>query len=118
MSCGSAPGWRSCGSPGATPLPSAPEMTIVTHILATTLGVRAMQLHGREAVLAYAFGVGVDVDHAIKAPYYLKHVGLRDRRGYYWRSSLQEPVSLLWIIPLAMLFHSIGPWRFFASRAS
>src|SRR3989449_6739774 len=71
-SYGSAPDWRSCGWPGAARLPSAPEMTIVTHILATTLGVQAMQLHGREAALAYAFGVGVDVDHAIKAPYYLK----------------------------------------------
>src|SRR5256885_10775490 len=89
-------------------------MTIVTHILATTLGVQAMQLDGREAALAYAFGVGVDVDHAIKAPFYLKHVGLRDRRGYYWRSSLQEPVALLWIIPLALLLHSIVPVLFFA----
>src|SRR3989449_9340240 len=89
-------------------------MTIVTHILATTLGVQAMQLDGREAALAYAFGVGVDVDHAIKAPSYLKHVGLRDRRGYYWRSSLQEPVALLWIIPLALLLHSIVPVLFFA----
>ena len=93
-------------------------MTIVTHILATTLGVQAMQLHGREAALAYAFGVGVDVDHAIKAPYYLKHVGLRDRRGYYWRSSLQEPVALLWIIPLALLLHSIVPVLFFAIHAA
>src|SRR5256885_12209286 len=89
-------------------------MTIVTHILATTLGVQAMQLDGREAALAYAFGVGVDVDHAIKAPFYLKHVGLLDRRGYYWRSSLQEPVALLWIIPLALLLHSIVPVLFFA----
>jgi hypothetical protein len=89
-------------------------MTIVTHILATTLGVQAMQLQPREAALAYAFGVGVDVDHAIKAPFYLKHVGLRDRRGYYWRSSLQEPVALLWIIPLALLLHSIVPVLFFA----
>src|SRR2546422_10258325 len=74
-------------------------MTIVTHILATTLGVQAMQLQGREAALAYAFGVGVDVDHAIKAPYYLKHVGLRDRRGFYLRSPPQEPGALLWGLP-------------------
>src|SRR5256885_1627079 len=100
-SYGSAPDWRSCGSPGAAPLPSAPEMTIVTHILATTLGVQAMQLHGREAALAYAFGVG-----------------LRDRGGYFWRSSLQEPVALLWIIPLALLLPSIVPVLFFAIHAA
>ncbi len=44
-------------------------MTIFTHLLATTLGAQAMELHGGEAVLAYAFGVGVDVDHAVKAPW-------------------------------------------------
>jgi len=47
-------------------------MTIVTHVLATTLGVRVMKLTGSDAVLAYVFGVGVDIDHAIKAPFYLR----------------------------------------------
>src|SRR5437899_11550966 len=89
-------------------------MTIVTHILATTLGVQAMQLDGREAALAYAFGVGVDVDHAVKAPFYLKHVGLRDKRGYYWRSSLQEPVALLWIVPLCLFLGTVVPIIFFS----
>ena len=32
-------------------------MTIISHLLATTLGVQALGLRGREAVLAYAFGV-------------------------------------------------------------
>jgi len=41
-------------------------VTIVTHFLATTLGVQAMGLEGRERVLAYAFGMGVDIDHAVK----------------------------------------------------
>lgn len=89
-------------------------MTIVTHFLATTLGVQAMGLEGRERVLAYAFGMGVDVDHAVKAPFYLKAVGLRDKRGYYWRSSLQEPVALLWIVPLCVFLGSVVPIIFFA----
>ena len=89
-------------------------MTIVTHFLATTLGVQAMGLEGRERVLAYAFGMGVDVDHAVKAPFYLKAVGLRDKRGYYWRSSLQEPVALLWIVPLCVFLASVVPIIFFA----
>jgi len=89
-------------------------MTIVTHILATTLGVQAMGLDRRDAVLAYAFGVGVDVDHALKAPFYLRTVGLRDRRGYYWRSSLQEPVALLWILPLCWFLATVVPLVFFA----
>jgi len=89
-------------------------VTIVTHVLATTLGVQALGLHGQDAALAYAFGVGVDVDHAVKAPFYLRAIGLRDKRGYYWRSSLQEPVALLWIAPLCVLLGTILPALFFA----
>jgi hypothetical protein len=89
-------------------------MTTVTHFLATMLGVQAMGLEGRDKVLAYAFGVGVDVDHAIKAPFYLRAVGLRDKRGYYWRSSLQEPVALLWIVPLCIFLGTVVPIVFFA----
>jgi hypothetical protein len=87
-------------------------MTIVTHVLATTLGVRAMKLTGSDAVLAYAFGVGVDIDHAIKAPFFLR-AGLRKERGYYWRTSLQEPVGLLWIIPLCFFLGTWVPALFF-----
>ena len=89
-------------------------MTVFTHFLATTLGVQAMGLEGRDRVLAYAFGMGVDIDHAVKAPFYLKHVGLRDQRGYYWRSSLQEPVAFLWIIPLCVFLGTAIPALFFA----
>jgi hypothetical protein len=87
-------------------------MTIVTHILATTLGVQALRLRGSDAALAYVFGVGVDVDHAIKAPFYLK-AGLKKERGYYWRTSLQEPVALLWILPLCLFLGTWVPAFFF-----
>ncbi len=89
-------------------------MTIVTHLLATTLGVQAMGLEGRDRVLAYVFGMGVDIDHVVKAPFYLRAVGLRDKRGYYWRSSLQEPVALLWIVPLCVFLGTLLPILFFA----
>jgi len=89
-------------------------MTVFTHILATTLGVQALELHGGEAALAYGFGVAVDVDHALKAPFYLRAVGLRDQRGYYWRSSLQEPVAFLWIVPLCLWLGTAVPLLFFA----
>lgn len=88
-------------------------MTIVTHVLATTLGVRALKLTGGDAVLAYAFGVGVDIDHAIKAPFYLRTVGRRRELGYYWRTSLQEPIALLWIIPLCFFLGTWIPALFF-----
>jgi hypothetical protein len=88
-------------------------MKAVTHALATTLGVQAMGLHGHDIALAYGFGMGVDIDHVVKAPMYLRHVGLKDERGYYWRSSLQEPVALLWIVPLSVFFGTIIPVVFF-----
>jgi len=87
-------------------------MTIVTHALATTLGVRLLKLTGSDVVLAYVFGVGVDVDHVIKAPFYWR-AGLRKERGYYWRTSLQEPVALLWIIPLCFFLGTWVPAIFF-----
>jgi hypothetical protein len=89
-------------------------VTIVTHFLATTVGVQALGLHGRDAGLAYGFGLGVDIDHVVKAPYYLRAVGLRDKRGYYWRSSLQEPVALCWIVPLCLFLGTALPIVFFA----
>lgn len=89
-------------------------MTIVTHALATTLGVRVFKLTGSEAVLAYVFGVGVDIDHAIKAPFYLRTIGRQRKLGYYWRTSLQEPVALLWIIPLCLFLGTWVPALFFA----
>ncbi len=87
-------------------------MTIVTHILVTTVGVQALHLTGKERILAYAFGCAVDIDHVVKAPYYLKAIGLKDKRGYYWRSSLQEPVALLWVIPLSILLQTYVPVLF------
>ncbi len=88
-------------------------MKLPTHVLATTLGVKALGLHGGAVALAFAFGCGIDIDHLLKLPFYLKSVGFKDRRGYYWRSSLQEPVALLWIVPLSIFLGTIVPIVFF-----
>lgn len=89
-------------------------MTTATHVLATALGVRVLKLSGSDAVLAYAFGIGVDIDHAFKAPFYLRSVGVKRKLGYYWRTSLQEPVALLWIVPLCFFLGTWVPVLFFA----
>ena len=88
-------------------------MKLPTHVLATTLGVKALGLHGGDVALAFAFGCGIDIDHLLKLPLYLKSVGFKDRRGYYWRSSLQEPVALLWIVPLSIFLGTVIPIVFF-----
>jgi hypothetical protein len=88
-------------------------MSIITHVLATTLGVKLFKLHGRNGLLAYLFGVAVDLDHLIKAPFYLRSVGFQRKKGYYWRSSLQEPIALLWIVPLSIFLGTWVPVGFF-----
>ena len=88
-------------------------MTIFTHILLTTVGVQALGLQGTDLALAYGFGVALDVDHAVKLALYLKKNGLKNEKHYHWRTSLQEPVSLLWILPLSFFLKSIIPVIFF-----
>ena len=92
-------------------------MTIVSHLLLTTLGVQVLGLEGKDIVLAYTFGYGIDlVDHPIKLPLYLKKNGRRNEKHYHWRTPLQEPVALLWIAPLSVYLGTYVPAVFFMSH--
>ena len=92
-------------------------MTILPHILLTTVGVQALGLEGKDVVLAYTFGYGIDlVDHPIKLPLYLKKNGKKNEKHYYWRTPLQEPVALMWIVPLSFFLNTYIPALFFASH--
>ncbi len=92
-------------------------MTIVPHLLLTTLGVQVLGLEGKDIVLAYAFGYGIDlVDHPIKLPLYLKKNGKKNETHYHWRTPLQEPIALAWIIPLSIYLGTIVPALFFTSH--
>ena len=92
-------------------------MTIVPHLLMTTLGVQLLGLEGRDIVLAYTFGYGIDlVDHPIKLPLYLKKNWTTNEKHYHWRTPLQEPVALLWIIPLSIYLGTYVPALFFVSH--
>ena len=77
-------------------------MTILPHLLLTTVGVQALGLQGQEAALAYAFGYGIDViDHPIKLPLYMRKNGKKNEKHYHWRTPFQEPIALAWIIPIS-----------------
>lgn len=92
-------------------------MTIIPHLLLTTLGVQLLDLHGSDIILAYAFGYGIDlIDHPIKLPLYLKKNGTRTEKHYHWRTPLQEPVALLWIGPLSLYLGTAVPVVFFLSH--
>jgi len=92
-------------------------VTIVPHLLVTTLGVQVLGLEGKDIVLAYAFGYGIDlVDHPIKLLLYLKKNGKKNEKHYHWRTPLQEPIALAWIIPLSIYLGTIVPALFFISH--
>jgi membrane-bound metal-dependent hydrolase YbcI (DUF457 family) len=92
-------------------------MTILPHLLLTTVGIQALGLEGKDVVLAYTFGYGIDlVDHPIKLPLYLKKNGKKNETHYHWRTPLQEPVALLWIIPLSVYLGTYVPALFFISH--
>ena len=92
-------------------------MTILPHLLLTTVGVQALGLEGKDIVFAYAFGYGIDlVDHPIKLPLYLKKNGKKNEKHYHWRTPLQEPVALMWIIPLSLYLGTYVPALFFTSH--
>ncbi len=116
-------------------------MSILPHILSTTAGVHVLGLEGNDLIFAYAFGVALDLDHLIKIPLYDKKfrnreykisegkprfirkvemkehkyevLGLGIRRYYTWRTPLQEPIALLWILPLSLYLGSAIPVVFF-----
>src|SRR2546427_2129017 len=92
-------------------------MTIVTHALATTLGVRLLKLTGSGVVLAYVFGVGVDLDHVIKAPFYLKAIGLKMKEAITGGPPRRSPAPWCGSSPCAS---SRGRWvrRSFSSFTS
>ena len=92
-------------------------MTILPHLLLTTVGVQALGLEGNDIVLAYTFGYGIDlVDHPIKLPLYLRKNGKKNETNYHWRTPLQEPVAFMWIIPLSFFLGTPVPALFFASH--
>ncbi|HTK80691.1 MAG TPA: hypothetical protein VL633_00215 [Bacteroidota bacterium] len=92
-------------------------MTILPHLLLTTVGVQVLGLEGKDIVLAYTFGYGIDlVDHPIKLPLYLKKNGKKNEHHYHWRTPLQEPIALMWIIPLSLYLGTYVPALFFFSH--
>jgi len=92
-------------------------VTILPHLALTTLGIQVLGLEGKDIALAYAFGYGIDlVDHPIKLPLYLKKNGRKNEKHYHWRTPLQEPVALLWIIPLSAWLGTPVPALFFFSH--
>ena|SRR3989338_11596074 len=91
-------------------------MTFVTHILVVAAGVQLLGLEGLDAMWAYVFGVAVDLDHAVKVPAYINRIGWKRKKHYNWRTSLQEPVSLLWVVPFSIAVRSAVPSVFFVTK--
>ena len=91
-------------------------MNAIAHILVTVLCIKLFGLSGTNIFWAIIFGVVIDLDHLIKAPLYIKENGLKVVRYWNWRTSFQEPVSYLWIIPLCIYFQNWVPIFFFTTH--
>lgn len=91
-------------------------MTFISHTLVTTAGIQILNLQGWDLILAYIFGVLIDFDHIVKSPLYFEKNKFKKEKYYHWRTSLQEPVALLWIIPLSIFIRSPAPIIFFISH--
>lgn len=89
-------------------------MTIISHVLITALGVKAMNLTGNDLFYAYAFGVLPDLDHIVKIPRYLKENKLKIVRHFHWRTFFQEPIMLLPVFVFGLLVQSWVPFVFFS----
>jgi hypothetical protein len=84
-------------------------MTFITHTIVTAAGVQLFGLKGMDVFWAYTFGVFIDLDHLIKIPLYLRKYGFKKVRFYNWKTPLQEPISLSWILPLSIYFGTLVP---------
>ena len=92
------------------------KMNIIAHLLVTFLFIKLGDLTGIDIFWAALFGVLIDFDHLIKVPLYLKQNGFKIVRYWNWRTSLQEPVSYLWIVPLAVYLQTWVPVFFFTTH--
>lgn len=91
-------------------------MTFISHTLVTRAGVQILNLQGSDLFLAYIFGVLIDFDHIFKIRLYLKKNKFKKEKHCHWRTSLQEPIALLWIAPLSIFINSPVPIIFFISH--
>jgi len=91
-------------------------LNAIAHVLVTLLFVKLASLSGIDVFWAFLFGVAIDFDHLIKIPLYIKQNGFKVVRYWNWRTSFQEPVSYLWIIPLSIYFQTWVPVFFFTTH--
>ena len=91
-------------------------MNAIAHVLVTLLFVKLASLSGIDVFWAFLFGVAIDFDHLIKIPLYIKQNGFKVVRYWNWRTSFQEPVSYLWIVPLSIYFQTWVPVFFFTTH--
>lgn len=88
-------------------------MIITTHAIATFGVGKFLGIQGLSSwLLAFLFGVLVDLDHLkIFSP---KHINNGDWRKFLnrelpIRSFLQEPISIFWVVPLSFYLHNPVP---------
>jgi hypothetical protein len=92
-------------------------MWVIVHIIFTIALLRVFSISGNyEIILAFVFGVLIDIDHLLKIPGYIKQNGFHIVRYWPLRTSIQEPISYIWVIPLCIILNSWVPFVFFTAH--
>ncbi len=87
-------------------------MILTIHLAIVLFLIKFLNLQGYDILLAILFGVLIDLDHFF---YYTKWKN--DKKRLYngkvrLHSFLQEPISLLWILPLCFIINNYVPLIF------
>jgi len=89
-------------------------MLMFSHLAINLILIKILNLAGSDIILALIFGNLVDLDHL----FHLKLI-LKDWRYLYndkkmLRTFIQEPISLIWILPLCLLLRNFIPLIFWS----
>ncbi|MFH1211641.1 MAG: hypothetical protein V1659_01800 [Candidatus Woesearchaeota archaeon] len=92
-------------------------MWFIVHVLFTIGLIKVFNITTNyEIMLAFIFGVLVDIDHLIRLPEYIRKNGWHVVHHWHFRTSIQEPFSYIWVIPLCILLDSWVPFVFFTGH--
>lgn len=98
-------------------------MMIISHIVATYFLGKILKFKTKKQwFFAFLFGVGIDfldLPHMIRGirGFLIGETGFNRGGQYYYRSFVQEPISLLWVIPISIWLKTPIPIIFFILQA-
>ncbi len=88
-------------------------MNVLSHGLASFVLARILGLDNNLTVIAIIFGVLPDIDHIFRVGEYYHENHWHLVKEWPWRTSFQELIGLVWVVPIAFLLGTTVPIIFF-----